>query len=186
MIARDSRDRKRDGSGAQERAGRATERKTDANNGKAAKRNSSRAHEHSSEHSTHQTAVIVMVGARPIGTRVLVAVVTIAIAAGLRAAAQSEPGAMNVTEAVIEGLSSHLGSLNMSWDLGGGNGTSIVPLVLTRLATNWLNSTLASMQEYYSAGTRDANQTVSDFVSKIAASAVQDIINPAANLCLSS
>ena len=183
MIARVvSRDRKRDGSGAQERAGRATERRTDANNGKAAKRNSSRAH----EHSTHQTAVIVMVGARPIGTRVLVAVVTIAIAAGLRAAAQSEPGAMNVTEAVIEGLSSHLGSLNMSWDLGGGNGTSIVPLVLTRLATNWLNSTLASMQEYYSAGTRDANQTVSDFVSKIAASAVQDIINPAANLCLSS
>ena len=83
-------------------------------------------------------------------------------------------------------VAAHLGSLNMSWDLGGGNGTSIVPLVLTRLATNWLNSTLASMQEYYSAGTSDANQTVSDFVSKIAASAVQDIINPAANLCLSS
>ena len=66
---------------------------------------------------------------------------------------------------------------------------SAIPFLLTRLASNWLNATYHSMAEYYSAG-HSANQNetsaVVSFIGKMAASAFEEIVQPGADLCLSS
>ena len=105
---------------------------------------------------------------------------------GVKEAMAAVPTLGNVTEnMILAGVRSQIDALNLS-DLSEGlSGTSAVPMVLTRLASNWLNSTYACMLEYYSVSKHE-NQTVADFVSKIATSAIEDIVQPGVDLCLSS
>ncbi|QDZ25020.1 hypothetical protein HOP50_15g75610 [Chloropicon primus] len=88
-------------------------------------------------------------------------------------------------------LRAHLGSVNLTslreaFDDTGSSDMDVIPLVLTKFASNWLNSTYATMFQYYSVSKQQDNQTVTNFIAEIAANAIQDIVVPGANLCLTS
>jgi hypothetical protein len=67
-------------------------------------------------------------------------------------------------------------------------GLSAIPFLLTRLASNWLNATYLNMAEYYAGPSAAQNETgaVVSFIGKMASSAFEEIVQPGADLCLSS
>ena len=115
-------------------------------------------------------------------------------AQGNEAIAPQDAHAVNATDLLgaaakvfFKGLTDQINSHNFTSEFGGASGASIVPFAMTRLAGNWLNSTYACMLDYYArANSMDANQSVSELISAMATNAVEDIVQPGADLCLSS
>ena len=69
---------------------------------------------------------------------------------------------------------------------------SFVPFLLTRLAGNWMNSTYTCMRDFYANassstdGAQDSHEQVMDFIGKMASGMIEEVVQPGADLCLSS